>query len=187
MRPTPDIAGAIIGWRAWRPGPSGSLLSLSRNEAWPVDRCLVARCGHAKHEAPASGCTCGIYAFRSPLDTPPGLLVGQVKLWGRVIEHEHGYRAEFARPLTTNSEDVSKRLGIAYEWKPTMSADAYATWRLGRGLSTLASIAGVTLAVLKFGASLAVLGAIVALSASESSRRQSTRPRGMASATSPRP
>ncbi|HTX54868.1 MAG TPA: hypothetical protein VMD08_15795 [Candidatus Baltobacteraceae bacterium] len=25
--------------------------------------------------------------------------MGVVLLWGRVIQHEHGYRAEFARPL----------------------------------------------------------------------------------------
>jgi hypothetical protein len=26
-------------------------------------------------------------------------VVGTVLLWGRVIQHEHGYRAEYARPL----------------------------------------------------------------------------------------
>ena len=27
-----------------------------------------------------------------------GAVIGEVRLWGRVIEHEHGYRAQFARP-----------------------------------------------------------------------------------------
>jgi hypothetical protein len=26
-------------------------------------------------------------------------VVGAVSLWGRVIQHKHGYRAEYARPL----------------------------------------------------------------------------------------
>ncbi len=66
------------------------------------------------HPAPASECWCGIYALKQlegiehrellPQIYQPGPdrgvhVIGVVLLWGRVIQHEHGYRAEFARPL----------------------------------------------------------------------------------------
>jgi hypothetical protein len=71
---------------------------------------------HAEtHSTPAWECGCGIYALTrldgeevmemSPQVYQRGLfervvhVVGTVLLWGRVIQHEHGYRAEYARPL----------------------------------------------------------------------------------------
>jgi hypothetical protein len=35
---------------------------------------------------------------RGPLDRVLRV-AGVVQLWGRVVQHEHGYRAEYARPL----------------------------------------------------------------------------------------
>jgi hypothetical protein len=71
--------------------------------------------GKASHETPPPdpACSCGIYAwklcsdvglmaFRTPgaLDGP-GILnlpvAAEVRLWGRVMEHEYGYRAQHAR------------------------------------------------------------------------------------------
>jgi hypothetical protein len=66
------------------------------------------------HPAPSWGCQCGVYGFarldmdeleRSPQvagrDPDRGVTaLGVVLLWGRVIQHELGYRAEYARPLT---------------------------------------------------------------------------------------
>ena len=49
-------------------------------------------------------CMCGIYACSAP---PPStdlflkghiFVAGQVALWGRVVEHENGWRGEFAYP-----------------------------------------------------------------------------------------
>jgi hypothetical protein len=66
------------------------------------------------HPSPASECWCGIYALKQlegiehrellPQLYQPGPdrgvhVIGVVLLWGRVIQHEHGYRAEYARPL----------------------------------------------------------------------------------------
>jgi hypothetical protein len=65
------------------------------------------------HSAPAWGCCCGVYGFASlaakDLREPPYYpgesgsscvsALGAVLLWGRVVQHAHGYRAEFARPL----------------------------------------------------------------------------------------
>jgi hypothetical protein len=55
------------------------------------------------HAAPAEGCTCGFYALKSVTDAFEMFgrvdrnLIGRVKLAGKVIEHEFGYRAQRAR------------------------------------------------------------------------------------------
>jgi len=50
------------------------------------------------HTAPHEDCTCGIYAGTSPNVCPAGMVVGKVKLWGKIVPGEQGYRAEFAYP-----------------------------------------------------------------------------------------
>ena len=81
----------------WRPGQS------------QVARCKAATVvgrGRKKdnaHDAPHEDCTCGIYAvktlhyFRSVGYDRYGIY-GEVYLWGTVVEHELGWRAEFACP-----------------------------------------------------------------------------------------
>jgi hypothetical protein len=167
MRPTPDLAEAIVGWRAWKLDTRGSLVSLSRHDVWPVGQPLVARCDRARHEAPSQECTCGIYAFRSECSAPRGMAVGKVKLWGRVVAHERGYRAEFARPLSTNDEKVSARYGIAYEPKPP-SPGGRSTGVLAGGALLVAAVP-IVVAVAKLGFGLLMLGGLVA-SLSASSR-----------------
>jgi hypothetical protein len=58
-----------------------------------------------QHPTPVAGCTCGIYAsssLRTLVTSTPAMpavsAVGTVALWGRVIEHERGWRAEYAYP-----------------------------------------------------------------------------------------
>ncbi len=51
------------------------------------------------HEAPNYGCKCGFYAMKRVRDIPNGGNVyGRVALWGRIIEHEGGYRSQYAYP-----------------------------------------------------------------------------------------
>lgn len=77
-------------------------------------RCIHAGPVHFDREsgallrAPRPGCTCGIYAFKAEgNDDYAGLPVwGTVRLWGRIIEHGEGYRAEFAYPHELHAEDV---------------------------------------------------------------------------------
>jgi hypothetical protein len=92
-----------------------------QDETWPPGEVLVARC-HAHrdpsnslllgvpHEAPGIDCACGVHAARKPASVlsylrgrdEPGTVarvLGRVLLWGRVVEHEDGWRAERARPL----------------------------------------------------------------------------------------
>lgn len=55
-----------------------------------------------KHDAPAAECRCGYYAARNLEDIQTAghtYAFGIVALWGRVEEHEGGYRAEYAYPL----------------------------------------------------------------------------------------
>lgn len=60
------------------------------------------------HDAPSFGCECGIYAVKEPKQTRTWhttagygkdiVVVGKVELWGRIVRHEEGYRAQFAYP-----------------------------------------------------------------------------------------
>jgi hypothetical protein len=53
------------------------------------------------HEAPQYDCQCGFYATKEPDEqwATYSVVYGKVALWGRVIEHERGYRAQYAYPL----------------------------------------------------------------------------------------
>jgi hypothetical protein len=61
-----------------------------------------AACKHARmHAAPNVDCSCGLHATRD-VDllrrTKSPSVLGRVALWGRVVEHQHGFRAQFAYP-----------------------------------------------------------------------------------------
>ena len=108
----PDYISPIVGYRVWTWGTLG-LKSLC-GKSWHPGQVVAARCrasivggrGKAKddlHDAPHEECTCGIYAaktlhhFRSAGYDRYGIH-GEVYLWGTVVEHELGYRAQFAYP-----------------------------------------------------------------------------------------
>ena len=107
----------IIGWRVWNlsDGAEGPRLwpAGSGVDVWQPRHRVEARCGApriltwriGRHTAPHLSCRCGIYASRS-LDVferprpawPPTPVVGTVSLWGTVVEHERGWRGQFAYP-----------------------------------------------------------------------------------------
>ena len=110
----------LIGWRVWnlvmhRSGRDPALrpAGAGRGE-WLMRRPYRASCRragsagsmpHDQHPSPVLECTCGIYAsssLRNLVTSTPAMpavsAVGTVALWGRVIEHERGWRAEFAYP-----------------------------------------------------------------------------------------
>jgi hypothetical protein len=110
----PDYAEPLIGWRVWCVVSTRDGLRLSSviHEAlWPQDSELVARCdADPSHDPPHEGCACGIHAARDPAtvwtylqgrDDPHTVrrVLGRVLLWGRVVEHELGWRASHALPL----------------------------------------------------------------------------------------
>lgn len=54
-----------------------------------------------RHEAPHDDCLCGIHAYSQNVPLDPSdkpYAAGEVSLWGKVIVHEHGFRAQYAYP-----------------------------------------------------------------------------------------
>lgn len=117
--PSPDgvelVPEAVTGWRLWRlrRGPEGlELHSLFKGGSWPARAPMRARCdrpllpGRDPHAPPEVGCACGIYAASSfgrllaanVASGPTVAALGTVSMWGRVVEHAGGYRAELAYP-----------------------------------------------------------------------------------------
>lgn len=119
----PDLIQPIIGWRIWRThiSPHDPLLfSLfscpTFSFHWRPGRKFVAQhdidLGGDCRGLVNSNCSCGIYAFKDFLRAFSYLVgirhrlqsdsfdvaVGTVSLWGKVIECERGYRAQYAYP-----------------------------------------------------------------------------------------
>ena len=76
-----------------------------------------ATCALSVHEAPAADCSCGFYAvadesqlWRLGSDEPE-LAVLDVELAGRVIEHDHGYRASDQRVRSVRFHGACVRCG----------------------------------------------------------------------------
>jgi hypothetical protein len=92
--------GEIKAWRIWRLGNEGVVYSPIINQPWWP--------GEVMRSSPHAGSDDGIYALktRPELRWPPSaraswpLVVGRVSLWGIVIEHDKGYRAENVRILS---------------------------------------------------------------------------------------
>lgn len=104
-------------------GRGGSVALLGDKNLRPWDRGVnVAECDPINSYldyAPASSCdaaevpvkehTCGLYGINDIRKTLShyaaaayangNLLIGRAKMWGKVIEHEHGWRAKFVQPL----------------------------------------------------------------------------------------
>jgi DNA-binding CsgD family transcriptional regulator len=118
---TPNNVSPIVGYRAWRWNTSGfahsALLSSLNGELWYPGRALAAACrhpigwtvqaqaGNKHHEAPQMECGCGIYAVKTPdllsgVHFAPLGPYGEVHLWGTVVEHSLGWRAQYAYPKT---------------------------------------------------------------------------------------
>ncbi len=91
------------------------------DDEWKPGRPLAAVChaaGTAAHGAPQAGCSCGIYGLREPdglrrylvgRDGPEVVcrIVGEVTLWGAVLEGEAGWRAAYAYPRRLFVDDAA--------------------------------------------------------------------------------
>lgn len=126
----PDYAEPIIGIRAWRVDKNGVLNSLTRkSEPWLPGEVKKASCDHVesivrhafagsfdlpdprrkviRHDAPQSGCSCGLYAFYDRrrckehgdrFSVEEGHVTGVVSAWGeKVILCEHGFKAQYMK------------------------------------------------------------------------------------------
>jgi hypothetical protein len=102
------LTDPILAWRTWTLSgiPDGSEVRLlplfGDRRPWPVRVPARASCSRrGRHRIPALDCSCGLYATHG-LDAlrrsrDPAVL-GTVALWGRIVEHAAGYRAELAYP-----------------------------------------------------------------------------------------
>lgn len=106
----PDYISPVVAYRVWRWKETG-LQSLN-GEPWLPGQHLEARCrvapaarhvAEAANEVPHWKCTCGIYAAKNiehlqQIGYADGGVCGEVYLWGTVVEHKLGWRAQFAYP-----------------------------------------------------------------------------------------
>jgi DNA-binding CsgD family transcriptional regulator len=96
----PDLISPIIGYRVWQ--WDGSRIASLNVQPWLAGRAMEATCNLGRpHQAPQTDCTCGIYAVKTAEQLyrmSSGGIFGEVYLWGTVVEHELGWRAQFAYP-----------------------------------------------------------------------------------------
>ena len=98
----------IVAWRAWaltghRDGTELLLRPVAgRSRPWRPMEAAEAACKHARlHGAPNVDCSCGLHGTHDVeilRRTRCPAVLGRVAFWGRVIEHELGYRAQFGYP-----------------------------------------------------------------------------------------
>lgn len=130
----PDAFAVITAWRGWAVTAiegQWRLKALGKSHVWEPRKLLIARCDKgASHPAPNFDCQCGVWAFKE-LDGLVSALqrytdirvIGNVSLWGRVIETENGYRAQYAYPSELWLLDSSlEELGRIYD-VPVRRAD----------------------------------------------------------------
>lgn len=118
----PDLVEPVLGWRVWRVwAPAGLesspiLSSVILDTPWTPRRKVTAE--HSLDLSSncsgllESGCSCGVYAFVDPHEAFAYLVkmrdrlqslsvevsLGTVSLWGRVVECERGFKAQYAYP-----------------------------------------------------------------------------------------
>ena len=98
----------VDAWRTWkltgrRDGTNLRLRPVTgRAKPWHPLRPAEAVCKMGRmHSAPNVDCTCGLHGCHDPellRRTKSPAVLGRVALWGRVVEHELGYRAQFGYP-----------------------------------------------------------------------------------------
>lgn len=120
MVAAPDYCEPTIGWRVWLVVEQRGALRLASvlyPTVWEPRRRMTATCDLPRvapqpaHLSPRDDCSCGFYAAAELADAicyfdgrgqnsrlPAYRVVGQVSLWGRVIEGERGWRASHAYP-----------------------------------------------------------------------------------------
>ncbi len=116
------VAQPLVGFRRWGcrrgalysgifvagrfvPNPAlGMIAPRVRPVPWPISEDRVAKCFALRgHEAPQRDCNCGFSAYYELPEEPdlpaPEAVWGAIAAWGRIVECERGFRAQFARPI----------------------------------------------------------------------------------------
>lgn len=129
---TPDVAEYIIAWRMWRycyEYENGKKVIYLRSLGlWPKRGKLVASCPNNNLDVPCeneSSHHCGIYAYKSLFNTTKEFqtkrkqkiyVYGEVALWGKIVVHTLGYRAQFAYPLRLYCDKKETTAVLASEY-----------------------------------------------------------------------
>jgi hypothetical protein len=122
---SPDFVHTITAWRGWGV-TNGELEALGSSSRWEPRRALRANCRIGEdHAAPQMDCNCGYWSFRTKELLIQAMeryatsvcVIGQVEIWGRVIECENGFRSEYAYPkelwlLEDGLESLSWKYGV---------------------------------------------------------------------------
>lgn len=97
----------IPGYRAWTLDDEGHLWPAANgNRPWDPG-VNVARCVGRDHDAPATNCSCGLYAFHTVHRQLRGSqVIGGIAAWGAIEVHRDGFRAGRARILALASHDL---------------------------------------------------------------------------------
>ena len=126
----------VTGWRAWvvTETPGGLRLgSVLHDLVWAHGRAALAECRRDEdpfaaalrpHPVPGAECNCGFHAARDPVDAlsyargrdEPGTvcrILGEVVLWGHVLETEGGWRASHAYPAQLYVPDAEIAAALA--------------------------------------------------------------------------
>ncbi len=126
----------VTGWRAWVVTETAAglrLASVLHDVVWPHGVQLVAECRRhddpfaapiGTHPVPGAECNCGFHAARDPVDALSYArgrdelgtvcrVLGEVSLWGHVLETEAGWRASHAYPLRLYVPDAEVAAQLA--------------------------------------------------------------------------
>ena len=139
-----ERSDVVTGWRVWivRETEGGLRLgSVLHDLAWPLNAPVLAECRRDEdpfaeplpaHPVPGPGCNCGFHAARDPADALSYLrgrdepttvcrILGEVELWGHVLETEGGWRASHAFPVRLYVADAALARALAPYGVPVIS------------------------------------------------------------------
>lgn len=142
--PEEMVVAALSGWRRWSVEMFGEILLSNNLTRWEPRQRLVAECKRQERNAymrryansnpfalasieagdycRGIECGCGIYAYKDRGDAftqenAPSMkthIFGEVWLWGRIVEHQGGYRAQYAYPKAFVRTAIAERLAYVY-------------------------------------------------------------------------
>jgi hypothetical protein len=140
-----------VGWRAWtvQETPAGIRLgSVIQDAVWEPRRVAEAECVHM-HVAPERECNCGFHAARDPVDVfsyllgrdeprTIGRVLGEVRLSGRLVETDTGWRAAHAYPLRLYVDDPDLAAALRSYDVPVLCS----AWSSASATSSTLALAG---------------------------------------------
>jgi hypothetical protein len=163
MSEAPDYTGLVAGVRTWRLANTmwakmgGWLWSLAMTDCWRKgEEWKEAECRHG-HRIPGDDCMCGIWAFFDvetmerqfgPVFTAapaaPGgeryaHVSGIIGAGGDLVEHEHGFRAQYAKVMAIFEDELptpKREIAEMYHC-PIVAPQEYDAFCLEHGLIRL--------------------------------------------------